>query len=87
MIFAVTWHLEAVLLLERLIAEAEDPDRIRKAAEWMDWSLRRHPLDLGESRNHPGERLWYEDVLGLYYEADREAMTVRVISVGLARRA
>lgn len=86
MTYTVTWLPSAVNLLNHLIAAADDPARIRKAAEWVDYSLRRHPLDLGESRNWPGERLWYEDVLGVFFEADRDALTVRVLSIGPARR-
>jgi hypothetical protein len=86
MTYAVTWALAADALLNRLIAAADDPDRIRQAAAWVDYSLRRHPTDLGESRETPGERLWYGDVLGVYYSVDENARTVTVLSVGPARR-
>jgi hypothetical protein len=51
----------------------------------MDSILRRYPLDVGESR-FGSYRLWYADVLGVWYEVDDVAMTVLVISVGPARR-
>ena len=86
MTYVVTWLPAAISLLDQLIVAADDPGRIRKAAEWVDYSLRRHPLDLGESRNWPGERVWYEDVLGVYFEADQDKLTVLVISIGPARR-
>ena len=86
MTYTVTLLPAAVRRLNQLIAAADDPGRIRKATDWVDYSLRRHPTDLGESRNWPGERLWYEDVLGVYFEVDTDAMTVRIISVGPARR-
>lgn len=86
MTFAVTWATAAIARYNQMLAAADDPARIVQAAAWMDQSLRRHPFDLGESRSTPEERLWYEDVLGMYFRADRDAMTVRVISVGPARR-
>ena len=86
MTYTVTWALSAHELLAQLIATADNTDRIRQAAAWVDYSLRRHPFDLGESRSSPGERLWYEDVLGVYFFTDRDRLTVRVVSVGPARR-
>jgi hypothetical protein len=47
--------------------------------------LRRYPRDLGESRD-PGERLWYEDVPGVYYRIDEDALRVEVLFCGPARR-
>lgn len=86
MTYTVTWSLAAIEALAQLVASADDPERIRRASEWVDYSLRRHPFDLGESRVSLRHRLWYEDVLGVYFIADRDRLTVRVISVGPARR-
>jgi hypothetical protein len=41
---------------------------------------------MGESRASERFRVWYSDVLGLYFHVDRDAATVRVIDVGLAKR-
>ena len=51
----------------------------------IDWALRRAPRDHGESRA-PGFRLWYEDVLGVYYHIDEDNMRVEVLYAGPARR-
>jgi hypothetical protein len=58
---------------------------VDKAAGWIDYTLRRVPNDMGESRE-AGERVWYSDLLGVYYRVDDAAGTVRIQSVGLARR-
>lgn len=47
--------------------------------------LRRMARDLGESRE-PGFRLWYEDVLGVFYRIDEDAMRVEVLFAGPSRR-
>jgi len=47
--------------------------------------LRRIPNNVGESRADK-YRLWYEDVLGIFYAVDDAAMTVNVLLVGLSRR-
>ena len=86
MTYTVTWTLGAVEALAQLVASADDPVRIRRASEWVDYSLRRHPFDLGESRASLGQRVWYEDVLGVAFTADRDRLTVRVVYVGPARR-
>ncbi|MCU0704126.1 MAG: hypothetical protein MUF18_09145 [Fimbriiglobus sp.] len=84
--FAVTWSGAAVQRLAHLEATADDPTRIRTAAQWADYTLRRTPTDMGESRASERFRVWYSDVLGLYFHVDRDAATVRVIDVGLAKR-
>lgn len=86
MTFLLTWSAAAMDQFHRLVAAADDPDRIRKASEFMDYALRRYPFDMGESRGRRDYRLWYGDVLGVLYRVDDRAMTVRVISVTLARR-
>jgi hypothetical protein len=40
---------------------------------------------MGESRE-PDCRIWYEDVLGVYYKIDEVAMRVEVLYAGPARR-
>lgn len=86
MTYAVTWAMAAIGQFNQMLAAANDPDRIRRAADWVDYTLRRIPLDVGESRSSPGERIWFGDVLRVYYRVDADAMTVRVISVAPARR-
>jgi hypothetical protein len=69
-----------------LEATADDPARIREAAEWIDYSLRRIPTDMGESRQTDRFRLWYSDVLGVYFHVDSDISRVLVIDVGPAKR-
>jgi hypothetical protein len=84
--FAVTWSGAAVQKLAHLEATSDDPARIRTAAQWVDYTLRRTPTDMGESRQTDRFRLWYSDVLGVYFHVDRDTNHVRVIDVGTARR-
>jgi hypothetical protein len=63
----------------------DDPARVRAAEDRVDWALRRTPRDVGESRT-PGFRLWYEDVIGVYYRIDEDNMRVEVLYAGPARR-
>jgi hypothetical protein len=83
--YAVVWSLEAIQQLARIEAVADDPARVRHAAERVDFALRRVPLDLGESRGGT-ERLWYGDVLGVFFAVDEAALRVRVKSVALSHR-
>ena len=85
MMFAVVWSVEALRQLAQIEGQADDPGRIRQAAEWVDYALRRMPHDLGESREKP-ERLWYGDVLGVFFAVDDDARRVRVKSVAPSRR-
>ncbi len=85
MTYAVAWTLLAVRQLNAVIAAADDPAEVRAAAARIDWALRRTPRDQGESRD-PGFRLWYEDVLGVYYHIDEADMRVEVLYAGPARR-
>lgn len=78
------WSLHALQALTAL-KSVDDPARIRAAEDRVDWALRRTPRDLGESRE-PGFRLWYEDVLGVYYRIDENSMRVEVLYAGPARR-
>ncbi len=84
--YSVTWAGGAIQRLAHLQAAANDPERIAKAAEWVDYTLRRTPTDMGESRATEQFRVWYSDVLGIYFHVDRNASTVRVIDVGPAKR-
>lgn len=61
------------------------PDRIRQAAEYIDYALRRMPRDMGESRE-PGYRVWYGDVLGVRYFLDETRDVVNIVAVAPARR-
>jgi hypothetical protein len=85
MTYTVIWKLSAVLQLNQVSAQAADPDAVRAAAARVDFALRRYPRDMGESRI-PGCRLWYEDVLGVYYRIDEDALRVDVLFAGPARR-
>lgn len=85
MTFSVIWSLFALQEVKRLEHLTGDPARIRAAQDRVDWSLRRTPRDLGESRD-PGFRLWYEDVLGVYYRIDEDNLRVEVLYAGPARR-
>ena len=75
--YSVLWKVRAIEQLNGITASAEIPERIRDAASRVDYTLRRMPRDLGESRE-PGFRLWFEDVLGVYYRIDEDAVSVEV---------
>ncbi len=85
MTFAVVWTLAALEAATRVEQAASDPARVKAAQDRIDWALRRTPRDMGESRG-PGFRVWYEDVLGVYYRVDEAAMRVEVLYAGPARR-
>ena len=85
MTFAVIWKFSASQQVGQVEADADDPARIRAAAARIDFALRRTPRDLGESRD-PGYRLWYGDVLGVFYRIDEDAMRVEVLFAGPSRR-
>lgn len=86
MTFLLTWSSKAMDQFHKIVAAADDPARIRAASDHMDYALRRYPFDMGESRDRRDYRLWYGDVLGVLYQVDDRAMTVRIVSVSLARR-
>lgn len=85
MTYIVVWTLTAIQQLDALTAGATDPASVRQAGAWVDYTLRRIPLNVGESRD-PGYRAWYSDALGVYYYVDEDSYRVRVISIGPARR-
>ena len=86
MTFTVTWSLVALTQLPQIQAAHGDPQAVDQAVQWADYTLRRIPMNVGESRASVSERLWYGDVLGVYYRVDDENYRVRIISVGPARR-
>jgi hypothetical protein len=85
MTYAVIWAMDAIRELTRIEQAAVDPAAVRAAANRIDFALRRVPRDMGESRDGD-ERLWYEDVLGVWYRVDDVQMRVQVGAVGLSRR-
>ena len=86
MTFSLYWAFDVVLTLQRLEAAADDPARVRDAVNYIDFTLRRTPADMGESRETRHRRLWYSDVLGVLYEVDLVQMRVEVLAVGPAKR-
>ena len=90
MTYSVVWSGDTARELGRL--EGDEPTRIRDAARWTDAALRRFPADMGEGRvpavlSHQLHlRVWYGDVLAIYYRVDDTAMRVEVLAVGLSRR-
>ena len=84
MTYAVVWRLAALQAATQL-EQAIDPARVRAAQDRIDFMLCRYPRDMGESRD-PGYRIWYEDVLGVYYHIDEAALRVEVLFAGPARR-
>jgi hypothetical protein len=85
MTYAVTWSLGATLELARIAAAHADPAAVNREAVWMDSILRRYPFAMGESRIG-SDRLWYADIIGVWYRVDDNAMTVKILTVGPARR-
>lgn len=85
MIFSVVWSAGAERDFAAVLSIADDPAVVREAAARVDFLLRRMARDLGESRA-PGFRVWYEDVLGVFYHIDEDAMRVEVLFAGPARR-
>jgi hypothetical protein len=85
MTFSVVWSVVAESDFRAILANADDPVVVRDAAARVDFLLRRMARDLGESRA-PGFRLWYEDVLGVFYRIDEDAMRVEVLFAGPSRR-
>ena len=85
MTYAVVWSVFSIQETNRVERISADPARVRASIARIDHLLRRMPRDLGESRE-PGFRLWYEDVLGVFYRIDEAAMTVEVLYAGPSRR-
>jgi len=85
MTYSVVWKFTATQQLQAIIAAAVDPASVRLAAAFVDYALRRAPRDMGESRGSD-DRLWYWDVLGVYYRVNDAAMRVDILLVAPARR-
>jgi hypothetical protein len=85
MTYLVFWSVAALQELVRVEQAAGNPQAVRDAANRIDFMLRRQPRDMGESRS-PGFRVWYEDVLGVYYRLDEARMRVEILFAGPARR-
>ncbi len=85
MTYSVFWKFSAIQQLSRIEAESDDSNAVRQASARIDFALRRYPKDMGESRS-PGFRLWYEDILGVYYGVDDVTLCVEVFFVGPSRR-
>jgi hypothetical protein len=85
MTYSVVWSVFALQELTRVEQASDDPAAVRAAASRVDFALRRIPGDVGESRS-PGYRVWYGDILGVYYRIDEAAMRVEVLFAGPARR-
>lgn len=85
MTYSVIWKLTAIQQLGQIKASATDPLAIDRAASFMEYLLRRVPRDMGESRS-AGFRLWYDDLLALFYHVDEVNMRVDILFVGLSRR-
>lgn len=85
MTYLVIWAMDAIRELTRIEQASDDPAAVRTAANRIDFMLRRTPRDMGESRRR-GYRLWYEDVLGVWYSIDEARMRVQIDPVGPSRR-
>lgn len=85
MTYIVRWNLDALQEVARVEREAVDPAAVRLATGWVEYTLRRIPYNVGESRGR-NRREWYEDVLGVYYAIDDAAGTVDILAAGPARR-
>ena len=86
MSYVVLWRVSVIAALQQLEASADDPARIRTAAKQIDATLRQTPTDVGESRENLDRRLWYSEVLGVYFRVHREDGLVEVLAVGPAVR-
>jgi hypothetical protein len=85
MTYRVLWKLTAIQQLNAIAVDAVDPVSIRQAAAFVDYALRRDPLNMGESRSGR-DRLWYWDVLGIYFRVNEAELLVEVLLVGPSKR-
>ena len=85
MSYSVVWRPPAFLELERMAMGMANAQPLRDAASHVDFTLRRTPHDMGESRAGT-ERIWYWDILCVFYDIDERAKRVSVLFVGPARR-
>lgn len=86
MTYSVSWVVSALNDLTAVAAARGDSRSVDEAAKWVDYTLRRHPYDVGESRQSLDIQVWYGDVIGVLYLVDSDATTVRVMAVAPARR-
>jgi hypothetical protein len=84
MTYSVVWSVLALQEAAR-VQQSAGLAAVRAEMDWIDYVLRRCPHDKGESRS-PGYRLWYSDVLGVFYRVDDAAMRVEILFAGPARR-
>jgi hypothetical protein len=93
MTWIVTWAFGTDAEIEAVAAARGDRVAVDEEVQWVDRTLRRYPLDLGEGR-YPGDRnyrpvtyrVWFGDTIGVFYRVDVPTKTVQVQSVGPARR-
>lgn len=84
MTYSVVWSVRALQAAARVQQNA-GLAAVRAEMDWIDYALRRSPNERGESRS-AGFRIWYEDVLGVYYRIDEDALRVEILFAGPARR-
>ncbi|QJW95650.1 hypothetical protein FTUN_3204 [Frigoriglobus tundricola] len=82
---AAVWAFATTLALGRIAATLTNPADADRYAVWMDSILRRYPFAMGESR-FGADRIWYADVIGIWYQINDVSITVQVLSGGPARR-
>jgi len=85
MTYSVVWSIFALQEITRVEHSVANPTAVRDAASRIEFALRRYPGDMGESRS-PGFRIWYEDVLGVFYRIDEDRLRVEILFAGPARR-
>ena len=85
MTYTVVWSFLALQQVGLVESAAADRDRVRQGVARVEFMLRRYPNDMGESRS-PGFRVWYEDVVAVYFRVDEAALRVEVLLAGPARR-
>lgn len=85
MTYSVIWSGGAVRDLGRIASRLSDPAEADREAVGMDMMLRRRPNAMGESR-YGNHRLWYGSVIAIWFTVDDATKTVRILTVGPARR-
>lgn len=85
MSYVVLWRPSALREADRVRAAHPDPVAAGRALDHIDYTLRRTPNDMGESRD-PGIRLWYGDIVGVLYRVDDDRGRVDVVAAAPARR-
>jgi len=85
MTYSVVWSIFALQEVAHVEQMAVNPAAVREAASRIEFILRRYPRDMGESRSRDF-RVWYEDVLGVFYRIDENLLRVEILFAGPARR-